>query len=70
MSASAIGKLMSVKWNGDGWPDMSDGASFFVLAGFGGGIAALKANGTVDNAGLNRLCNDRGKIATLLEAVE
>ena len=47
---------------------LSDGASFFVLAGFGGGIGALKADGTVDNAGLNRLCNDRSKIATLLEA--
>jgi hypothetical protein len=68
MYASAIGNFMSVKWNGDGWPDMSDGSSFMVLAGFGGGIGALKSDGTVDNAGLNRLCNDRNKIATLLEA--
>jgi len=68
MYASAIGKLMSAKWNGSGWPDMSDGATYFVLTGFGGGIAALKPDGTFDAAGPNRLCNDRGKIASVLEA--
>jgi hypothetical protein len=68
MYGSEIGNLMSIKWNGDGWPDMSDGATFLVLAGFGGGVTALKADGTFDSAGLNRLCNDRSKIATLLEA--
>jgi hypothetical protein len=68
MYGSALGSLMRVKWNGNGWPDMSDGATYFVLAGFGGGTSALKSDGTVDNAGLNRLCNDRSKIAPLLEA--
>jgi hypothetical protein len=69
MSTSAIGKLMSVKWNGNGWPDMSDGATFFVLDGFGGGLVPLQTNGTVDTAGYDRLCNDRAKLASLLESV-
>jgi hypothetical protein len=67
MSVGAIGKLMSVKWNGNGWPDMSDGATFFVLDGFGGGLRILKSDGTVDSAGYDRLCNDRAKLAPLLE---
>lgn len=67
MSASRIGNYMNQKWTGVGAPDFSDGATFMVVAGFGGGLGAYKHDGSYDAAGEARLCMDRGAIFGLLE---
>lgn len=67
MSASKIGAYMNWKWTGSGAPDMSDGAAFLVLAGYGGGLAAYRHDGTYDAAGEARLCKDRGAIFKVWE---
>lgn len=72
MYASRIGKHMSAKWDCGkcrGMPDMSDAASFLVLMGYGGGLAAFPDNGTVANQEkMNRLlCESRADMFAKLE---
>ncbi len=68
MSASAIGAFMSVKWTGVGMPDLSDGATYLALLGYGGGLTSLHPDGRNDPAFRDRLCRDRPLIFARLEA--
>jgi len=67
MSRSKVGAYMNEKWNGSAMPDMSDGSTYLMLAGFGGGLGGIKPDGSLDRATLNVLCNDRGAIFSALE---
>jgi hypothetical protein len=67
MSRSKIGAYMNQKWNGSAMPDMSDGATYLVLAGFGGGLGGIKPDGSRDRSTVNLLCNDRAAIFSALE---
>ncbi|MBK1876197.1 nucleoside hydrolase-like domain-containing protein [Pelagicoccus mobilis] len=73
MLNSRIGRYLDTKWIGygrqKGMPDFSDGATFLVLMGFGGGLDYHSTNGIVANQEEANalLCADRPKIFALLE---
>ena len=57
---------MERKWEGE-TPDMSDGATYLVLLGYGGGLDRLISDGRWDRDLTDRLRKDRKQIFQLLE---